>query len=97
MAKCRPGDMAVIVHSDFPANIGAFVTVLSVCEILPMTVLWFVRPQCPERMVGRNLLGFIETGNPVGPYTIEDFCLEPIRPPGKTVDTQNRQPITEAA
>lgn len=90
--NCVPGDLAVVVKSDFHENIGAFVIVnRSVPLDEEMILAWDVTPLAPERLVSFDMRsGKVVRGCLVGPFAIHDRCLRPIRPPGLAAYPQRR-------
>ncbi len=41
--NCRPGDLAIMVRSDFPENLGKFVEVIELSRMIPGDVEWAVK------------------------------------------------------
>jgi hypothetical protein len=73
--KCKPNDIAVILESEFPENVGQFVTVIKLSP--DEAGAWLCKPMAPGRT--RN----IETGeiieNDTSECSIDDVRLQPIR------------------
>lgn len=97
--RCKPGDLAIVVHADYPANLGRIVQVIapdvgaSFVRFHERGTIWWVT--CPSRMTW-------SMGNQVfqrraGP--VPDDCLLPIRDlPDQDAtddDLENHQPAID--
>lgn len=74
--NCKPGDLAFIVRSDFPENIGKPVEVLNLGVQVEQGFVWYVKSS--------SLLAGWAEGETVGYAThlrIFDHDLRPISPP----------------
>lgn len=97
--NCKPGDLAVVLYSDIPENIGLFVDVIEADDpskhdmsLLHPGQIW----QCRARGVirYRNIFGeYIAIGE--GP--IPDEVLKPIRPPAQDTDTTTKENLEVTA
>lgn len=97
--NCKPGDLAVILYSDIPENIGLFVDVIEADDpirhgvsLLHPGPIW----QCRARGIirYRNILGELIL---VGEGPIPDEVLKPIRPPGQDTDTRTEKDLEVTA
>ena len=82
--NCKPGDLAYIVASQLPENIGRAVEVLHPSEPILEAPAWIIR------VTGRPLAGLDDKGN-VGYAQMTrhlDSCLRPITGPSATDDTE---------
>jgi hypothetical protein len=73
--KCRPNDIAIILESDFPENVGQFVTVIRLSPDDPKA--WICKPMAPGRVLNLST-GEVENGGLEECY-IDDIRLQPIR------------------
>ena len=85
--RCRVGDLAIIVKSGIPENLGLIVDVVKYLGTIDTGVvtfhdLWIVRP----RGMARNVRGEWREPGSVG--VAEDRSLKPIRPPGEPAERE---------
>lgn len=97
MPRCKPGDLAVVVCSDFAEWIGALVTVVRVSREwgIPGRLVWSVQPHSAAGkrvLMGEDLYVAWNGRNTVA---IPDNCLRPIRP-GELEDDVTRDEVIEA-
>lgn len=94
--NCKPGDMAIVVASDWMDNRGIIVEVL---HQHINTAFWDYgrRPAWWCRSSRLSTWYFKDRDLWVFDYEgpIPDDCLRPIRPPAPEEDEQESQPITE--
>ncbi len=97
--NCRPGDMAVVLYSDIPENVGLFVDVIEADDptrhditLLHPGQVWICRAR--GRITYRNIFGQI-CHLTEGP--IPDEVLKPIRPPEQDTNTQTEKDLEVAA
>lgn len=91
MMKCKPGDLAIIIHDEyFPANIGAHVHVLGKPDIndyIPVVAPW--EGDEWECQPLNDVWGFASEQKPTYDKEIialRDKHLHPIRPAEKTTE-----------
>lgn len=96
--NCKPGDLAIIIHSDIPENIGAFVEVLSMrypdLGELDTRPQWWVRSK--TSLLGCDPCDPTCTPNSFGPMDgfAPDANLKPIRGLGITKTATKDEPVT---
>lgn len=74
--NCKPGDLAIVVNSQFEENLGVLVEVTGPPEHFIHTTDWHVRSAGLRPIVGTNQFGRMEACTEAD---VADVCLRPIR------------------
>ena len=76
--NCKPGDLAVVIKSPFPENVGRYVVVQRESQVFDGDFCWAITCATP-------LLGYFSPGGELGGSRdsyMPDAWLRPIRDPG---------------
>lgn len=94
--NCKPGDMAKIIYSELPENIGAVVEVLRPYDPHPYTrnFRWVVRPAYPMRAFIDSAGDMTTTTALFGEAAIEDVHLRLLRPFEEPETTTTEKELT---
>ncbi len=91
--NCKPGDLAIIIGSDFTENLGRYVSVGA--NYLPYDERWGIEYRCTS--IGQPLLywrGTRKVTKGAMEIVIADRDLRPINPPTESQTTDEKEGMT---
>jgi hypothetical protein len=95
--NCKPNDLAFLICSDFPENLGAIVRVKERCPA-PGEPYWYVEVTGERLLFGQLSTGeIVTTADTTEQPICPDSALRPIRPGPDAGAVQTTSPIHEGA